>query len=303
MQNESNRRTVEQRNSRSNRTNVSTNSTGHSRSYAQGRYWMLTIPRAEWEVPETLPDGVTWIKGQVERGAGTSYEHWQAVVGFSKKVRLTRVKAVFGDQCHAELTRSEAAEDYVWKEETRVEGTQFEIGRKAIKRGNQVDWDRVLNLAKGGTLDEIPSDILVRYYGQINRIAVDFSQPVGIEKQVFVYWGKTGTGKSRRAWEGAGLDAFPKDPKTKFWCGYRHHEHVVIDEFRGGIDICHILRWLDRYPVIVEVKGGAQVLKAKKIWITSNLHPKDWYPTLDQETMDALLRRLQITQFLTNELT
>jgi len=34
--------------------------------------------------------------------------------------------------------------------------------------------------------------------------------------------------------------------------GYRGQEHVVFDEFRGGIDISHVLRWFDRYPVIVE---------------------------------------------------
>jgi hypothetical protein len=30
---------------------------------------------------------------------------------------------VFGDQCHGELSRSSAASDYVWKENTRVPGT------------------------------------------------------------------------------------------------------------------------------------------------------------------------------------
>lgn len=65
----------------------------------------------------------------------------------------------------------------------------------------------------------------------------------------------------------------------------------------GCIDIAHLLRWLDRYPVIVEVKGGSQVLKAECIWITSNLDPRSWYPDLDQETLAALLRRLNITHF------
>lgn len=93
------------------------------------------------------------------------------------------------------------------------------------------------------------------------------------------------------------MDAYPKDPRSKFWDGYRGHQHVVIDEFRGGIDISHILRWLDRYPVIVEVKGSSTVLKAEGIWITSNLDPRCWYPEADEETVSALLRRLNITHF------
>jgi len=116
-------------------------------------------------------------------------------------------------------------------------------------------------------------------------------------RECFVFWGITGSGKSRRAWDEAGLEGFPKDPRTKFWCGYRDQAHVVIDEFRGGIDIAHMLRWLDRYPVIVEIKGGAVCLAASKIWITSNLSPDDWYPDADQATKDALRRRLQVTHF------
>jgi hypothetical protein len=73
---------------------------------------------------------------------------------------------------------------------------------------------------------------------------------------------------------------------------------VVIDEFRGGIDISHILRWLDRYPVIVEVKGSSVVLKATHVWITSNISPDNWYPELDAETKLALRRRFaQVVHF------
>lgn len=94
-----------------------------------------------------------------------------------------------------------------------------------------------------------------------------------------------------------GLQAYPKDPRSKFWDGYRGQAHVVIDEFRGGIDIAHLLRWFDRYPVIVEVKGSSVVLNAKKIWITSNLAPEAWYPDTDQETIAALRRRINVTHF------
>lgn len=81
-------------------------------------------------------------------------------------------------------------------------------------------------------------------------------------------------------------------------CGYGGQEHVIIDEFRGGIDIAHLLRWLDRYPVRVEVKGGSFPLLASRFWITSNIHPRQWYPDLDEATMDALLRRLTIINMI-----
>lgn len=133
----------------------------------------------------------------------------------------------------------------------------------------------------------------------MKRIATDHLAPVSVVREVFVFVGPTGTGKSHRAWEEAGINAFPKDPRTKFWDGYQGQDHVVMDEFRGAIDISHMLRWLDKYPVIIEVKGSSTVLKAKKIWITSNLDPSGWYPDMDNQTLQALMRRLSVTLMAT----
>jgi len=115
-----------------------------------------------------------------------------------------------------------------------------------------------------------------------------------MDRTCTVLWGDTGTGKSHRAWESCGIEAYSKDPRTKFWCGYSGQESVIFDEFRGAIDIAHLLRWCDKYPVRVEVKGGSVPLSAKKLVFTSNLHPSAWYPELDPVTYAALERRLEI---------
>lgn len=257
-------------------------------------WFILTIPHAEFT--PYLPKSITYIRGQLEL-AESGFLHWQFVVCSAKKVRVTAIKKIFGDRAHIEPTRSAAAIDYVWKDCTRVEGTQFELGSKPINRSIDKDWEVIRSAAKDGLMDSIPPDVYVRCYSQLKRIGVDHCRPIAIEREVFVFWGVTGSGKSRRAWEEGGLDSFPKDPNSKFWDGYRGQEHVIIDEFRGTIGISHMLRWLDRYPVLVEIKGSSTVLKAKKIWITSNLDPRQWYPELDTSTRDALLRRLTITYF------
>lgn len=261
----------------------------------KARFWFLTIPHADF-LPY-LPSKCVWIRGQLERGAAggdAGYLHWQLVAGFPSQQRLAAVKRVFGPTAHAEPCRSDAADAYVWKAETRVDGTQFELGTKPFRNNSSDDWAAVKKAACEGRLDSVPDRIFVSHYRTLRTIAADYCQPTAIQRSVRVFWGATGVGKSRRAWEQAGLDAYPKDPNTKFWCGYRNHAHVVIDEFRGRIDVSHLLRWLDRYPVIVEVKGSATVLSATAIWITSNLNPRDWYPELDEETKLALLRRLEI---------
>lgn len=160
------------------------------------------------------------------------------------------------------------------------------------------DWDAIWQLAIDGKLDEIPAEVRVQNYRTLRTIRADYAKPVGMVRTCTVLWGATGTGKSQRAWAEAGLESYPKDPNTKFWDGYTGQKHVVVDEFRGSISISHLLRWLDRYPVMVEIKGSAVPLQAEHFWITSNLDPRCWYPELDQETRDALLRRLNITRFL-----
>lgn len=261
----------------------------------QGRYWLLTIPFQSF-VP-WLPPTVCYIKGQLERGESTSYLHWQVFCCFEKRVRLRAVKRVFGEGLHAEYARSSAASEYVWKDATSISETRFELGELPRQRSRVRDWERIWESAKAGEVDAIEPDIRVRYYSSIKRIQQDYLRPIGFEKTVSVFWGSTGVGKSRLAWEQAGLDAYPKDPLSKFWDGYRGQKNVVVDEFRGVVNISHLLRWLDRYPVIVEVKGSSTVLCAEKIWITSNIHPREWYPDLDQATMEALLRRLTIIHF------
>lgn len=205
---------------------------------------------------------------------------------------MAGVRDTFGPY-HCELSRSVAANEYVFKLETRIAGTQFELGVKPVDRTDPDDWERIWELAKNGDIARIPATIRVQSYRTLRAIASDFATPVGIERTVVVYWGRTGTGKSKLAWEQAGLEAFPKDPRSKFWCGYRGQRHVIIDEFRGDIDVGHLLRWFDRYPVNVEIKGSSIALSAEKYWICSNLSPEQWYPNLDEESRDALRRRFE----------
>jgi len=118
-----------------------------------------------------------------------------------------------------------------------------------------------------------------------------------MEREIVCYWGTTGMGKSRRAWEEAGLTLILKIRGVNSGMDIEVKNTLCLMNFEEESTLV-ILRWFDRYPVIVEVKGSSTVLKAKKIWITSNLHPNDWYPELDQETKSALIRRLTIVHFV-----
>lgn len=263
----------------------------------QGIFWLLTLPFESWESPLELPEFCQYIKGQAELSQ-TGYKHWQVCLALKAKKTLNQLKQFFNfTGFHAELTKSTAAFAYVWKEETRIPGTQFQFGIQPIQRNSKTDWEHVWTAATNGDLAKIPANIRVVSYRTLRAIAADHDKALPMERVCNVYWGPTGTGKSRRAWDEAGMDAYSKDPRTKFWCGYQNEQNVVIDEFRGGIDISHLLRWLDRYPVRIEIKGSSKPLVSTSFWITSNLSPNDWYPDTDHLTQSALIRRLNVIEF------
>lgn len=265
----------------------------------KGRFWIATLPIAHYPNQPTLSDGIMWMRGQREQGAG-GLEHWQFCIAFNScDTTLAQAKSYFVPQIHLEKTRSVAAHDYVWKDETAVPGTRFEVGQLPLRRNNKRDWDTILANAKNGEFDEIPSDVYVQHYSKIRRIAVDNS--INIWRGPItanIYWGQSGTGKSRRAWFEGGHDAYIKDPCTKWWDGYKGQETVIIDEFTGLIKIEHVLRWLDRYPCNVEIKGATVPLRATKFFLTSNKDPNDWFPEASQDQVAALRRRCNITHFL-----
>jgi len=88
--------------------------------------------------------------------------------------------------------------------------------------------------------------------------------------------------------------AYIKSSSNKWWDGYRGESSVIIDEFDGQIGITHLLRWLDKYPCSVEVKGGTLPLVATDFWITSNKPLEQWFPEASSAQVLALERRVVV---------
>lgn len=135
----------------------------------QARYWILTIP--EDAFTPYLPVDFAYIRGQLEIGEG-GFRHWQIIAYSKSQVSRSVVRLTFGPY-HCEPTKSKAAENYVWKEETAVPDTRFEFGVKSIKRFSPKDWEATLLACKQGDWDKVPPDVLIRCYSNLKRIHVD----------------------------------------------------------------------------------------------------------------------------------
>ncbi len=118
-------------------------------------------------------------------------------------------------------------------------------------------------------------DLWVRYYRAFEKYICMKTKPRNFPVDVHVLQGPTGTGKSKWA-----LDTYPGaywKQRSQWWCGYCGHETVILDEFYGWLQFDVLLRVCDRYPLLVESKGGQIQFVAKTIVITSNQLPSSWY--------------------------
>lgn len=148
-------------------------------------------------------------------------------------------------------------------------------------------------LSEGGSeaLEEIADqefDLWVKYYRAFERYLLIKSVPRSWKSLVTVIQGPTGTGKSRWAMEND-PNAYWKQ-RSQWWCGYTKQETVVLDEFYGWLPFDLLLRLCDRYPMLVETKGGQVQFQAKHIIITTNSLPNNWYKSA---YFPALVRRVE----------
>jgi len=260
----------------------------------QARYWILTINDDDagnsWERPNNLPDGVVWLRGQKEIGTTTHRPHWQLFATFSRAVRLAAVKRVFSDRCFAEPSRSNAAEAYVFKDDTAVPGTRFELGAKPFNRSSSTDWESTKSLAKRGALDECPPDVYIRYYRSLKQISVDNMEVPPNMPDVTGLWvyGPPGVGKSFYVREHYGNSLYLK-PQNRWWDGYQGQKYVLLDDFDCKNVMGHYLKiWADRYSFVCESKGSSCVIRPQKFIVTSNYTPEQLH---DDPIVASAIRR------------
>lgn len=133
-------------------------------------------------------------------------------------------------------------------------------------------------------------------YNKAAKIAIELNvEKRRWEMQIRVFIGKTNTGKTYLAHKLAGektytLQLTSQKQNKVWWDNYQGESAVIIDEFTGQIPYTYLLKLLDRYPMKVEYKGGITEFRSKWIFITSNLSPREWYPS--KVDMTPLLRRL-----------
>lgn len=118
---------------------------------------------------------------------------------------------------------------------------------------------------------------------------------------VCVYYGASGTGKTKRAVDeckqmglGAPFICIHPNGDTLWFNNYDGEKGLVIDDFYGWIKPAELYRFLDKYKCQIPYKGGYTYAEWTNVWITSNNGPDDWYSQKTKTRLDprALQRRL-----------
>lgn len=242
------------------------------------------------------------IFGKEVRESGTP--HLQGYIGLSCTKRASGVKQLLGStRVHLEIARGtpKQASEYCKKD-----GDFEEHGELPGGRGKRSDLDALHDAIKeGATVDEIRNTFYssyVRYYKCIEKHILDIAEPRTWETEVVVFWGKTGTGKTRQVFEYHDYSAVYIHNGDMWFDGYSGQDVVLFDDYNGSeFKLTYLLRLLDRYPMKVPIKGGFANWKPKIIYMTSNKDPKsEWYINCTQEHKDALMRRIKtVTKFPT----
>lgn len=234
-------------------------------------------------------EAIKYICGQLEVAPETGNLHFQGYVQLAKSQRLSFLKNNIHSTAHFEVQKgnNSQAREYCRKQETRAENAEFlEFGSFVGKAGARTDLTGIRDAILGGASHRELINNHVNEYGKYTRFADRVmmmtrpkAHPEGVK--VILLYGEPGTGKTRYAEAMDEASYVIPVGSNQLWIdGYDGQETVILDDFAGKMSkfsLTSTLRLLDRYPVMVPIKGSHVWWRPKTVVITTNIHPFRWY--------------------------
>jgi len=159
----------------------------------------------------------------------------------------------------------------------------FKIG-SAISQGKRTDLLQLReDVGAGMTLNEVYDShfcVMAKYSKFVEKYFDLKRQKRQEPPKVYVWWGDSGTGKTKGAYDLAlEMNAEVWTYMGKGWFdGYEGQQIALFDEFDGedlGFDLWK--KVCDRYPIRVPIKGDSRNWNPEIIIFTSNCDPREWF--------------------------
>jgi len=281
----------------------------------QSRRWCFTHNLRETENYELFVKALRAFKGfravacQLECAPTTGRRHIQGYAEFNKPVRMGALKKICLTT-HWEIAKGSRKQcvDYCTKDDTACgEEEPFfrvcdELLTEDTSQGKRNDLLECAKLISSGewdkeTVHEERPDLILKFSKGVNELLRfrEQAQTTAIRPLlVEVIYGPAGTGKTRHAF-GNGSDVYlleNSNGNAVWWDGYNGESTLVIDDFYGWIPHNQLLRFLDIYPLRLDIKGGTTYAKWTHVYLTSNVHPSKWYKKFQWDDDGALQRRI-----------
>lgn len=254
----------------------------------------------DWKIEDfkQISPHIQYLVAQKEKAPSTNNPHWQGHIEMQRPITTSAARGLAN--WHIERARNITASiAYAQKEDTRLEppisfglpSTQGERHdllqfRDAIKQGQgmiQIMADD--NLAKS----------MIKYHrffeSYRNELQREQLRALQIVPTVTWIWGEPGVGKTRHVHQHAVGHIYTAD-MLPWFDGYRNQPNILLDDFRSdSYPFEKLLRLLDRYPLLLPVKGSSIMRNSTHIWITTTNPPENTY-TWSSENMQQLTRRI-----------
>lgn len=274
------------------------------------RAWCWTLYPEDGDVTKPPPfklDPFSYIVWQGEMCPKTLRPHYQGYLELPTKKLGSALKSLMCPTIHLETrTRTQkAAIAYCKKEETQIV-PPTEHGAP-MSQGSRSDLHCVIShLLQGKKLDpwdpEHARAIVLRGPGlktlEQRLLAARGAIPRE-DLRVTVMLGPPRVGKStlvRTEADAKGWSiytaALPCPSGGRWFDGYTDQDIFLIEDYEGDIKFRPFLQMLDKWPCELPGRGGDRQALYTQVYITTNVKPEMWYPTLTAEQRLPLIERI-----------
>lgn len=233
---------------------------------------------------------VSYLIYGLETCPETGRKHHQGYFELKTQMTMSSIKKhLKNTTIHLEVSKGSADKNKLYcSKESVIE----EFGTPK-KQGKRTD----LNIMIEGVKDGLPDDEILPTLTSVQSVkcldTIRYKMIPSRKKKPNVQWfvGDTGVGKTHTAVEIFEDDYDIIDYENGFITGYTGKKNVLWDEFRGNIPLKNLLKMLDKYKCVINVKGTTCNFSPENIIITSCKNPSEVYQKCG-ENINQLIRRI-----------